>query len=424
MIEPVQRLSTWLAWLLGLAAITALMSVAATWAQDAPAPAVVGIQLADQGHRTRLVLEMTAVAPFRLEMPDIPAGTQPPARLVMVFAGAGWQTDVESPAAGLVLAIRRETTDGALRLILDLAAPVRVRSAFFLPAAGTLPTRFVLDLEPAGAGSAGMEPGVGPGPAAPSDSPATDPQTAAPALELPPVSGDPGLPLIVIDPGHGGADPGTTGRTGTLEKTLTLAMARRLRTALLETGRYRVMLTRDGDEFVSLRRRVRIARAAQADLFLSLHADSNPDRRLRGVSVYTLSERASDREAAALAARENRSDSLPGIALDPGDDATASILIDLTQRETRTESDALAGALLRRLGEDAVLLNHSHREAGLIVLKAPDVPSVLVELGHLSHREEERLLLSAEYQELLTTAMTAAIEDYFAWRRTVTGPPG
>jgi len=224
----------------------------------------------------------------------------------------------------------------------------------------------------------------------------------------------PRRPVIVLDPGHGGLDPGAIGATGVFEKDVTLAVARRLRDRLTATGRFAVVLTRDADIYLRLRERVQVARRAEADLFLSLHADSNPDPGLRGASVYTLSDRASDREAAQLAQRENRVDALIGVHMDPEDEVMASILIDLAQRRTRGDSNVMAELLVGQLGEQVSLLNNSHRQAGFAVLTAPDVPSVLVELGHLSNAEDERALVTREHQERLTAALAEAVSAFFA----------
>lgn len=243
----------------------------------------------------------------------------------------------------------------------------------------------------------------------------------APVPPIPPPNRPAALPVVAIDAGHGGFDPGATGIGGTFEKHITLSVARELAEALRDSGRYRVVLTRDSDLFLRLRERVRVAREERADIFLSLHADSNPDPRLHGVTVYTLSDQASDREAAMMAARENRVDALAGVEMDPEDDVMASILIDLAQRATRRESDALASFLVDHLGEVARLLNNTHRHAGFAVLTAPDVPSVLVELGHLSNAEDEQRLRSPDHRTRLVEALAEAVDAYFAWAETAGG---
>lgn len=219
-------------------------------------------------------------------------------------------------------------------------------------------------------------------------------------------------PLIMIDAGHGGDDPGALGLHKTYEKDVTLGYARQLQKALLATGRYRATLTRDDDRFIRLPDRVAIARKAKADMFISLHADSNPRAEARGLSIYTLSETASDDEAAALAEHENKADIIPGIDLNQTDADVASILIDLTQRETMNKSAVLADAVVESLHGKITRLAKTHRVAGFRVLKAPDMPSVLIELGFLSNPEDERLLLSPEYRDLVVSSVVKGIDRY------------
>lgn len=219
-------------------------------------------------------------------------------------------------------------------------------------------------------------------------------------------------PLIMIDAGHGGQDPGAIGLHGTREKDITLNYARALRDALQRSGRYRAALTREGDHFVMLPERVSIARKAKADIFISLHADSNPKPEARGLSIYTLSENASDDESAALAERENKADIIPGINLNGADADVASILIDLTQRETMNKSALLADAVVDGLQGKITKLSKTHRFAGFRVLKAPDIPSVLVELGFLSNETDERLLLSPDYREAVIASVVKGIDRF------------
>ncbi|MBX9726948.1 MAG: N-acetylmuramoyl-L-alanine amidase [Rickettsiales bacterium] len=221
-------------------------------------------------------------------------------------------------------------------------------------------------------------------------------------------------PLIVIDAGHGGQDPGAIGLHDTHEKDITLGYARHLRKALLATGRYRVALTRDDDRFILLPERVAIARKLKADIFISLHADSNPRPEARGFSIYTLSETASDDESAALAEQENKADIIPGIDLNKTDADVASILIDLTQRETMNKSAIFADAVVASLHGKITRLQKTHRYAGFRVLKAPDMPSVLIELGFLSNADDERLLLSPEYRDLVTSSIVKGIDRFRA----------
>jgi N-acetylmuramoyl-L-alanine amidase len=221
-------------------------------------------------------------------------------------------------------------------------------------------------------------------------------------------------PLIVIDAGHGGQDPGALGANDTHEKDVTLNYARALRDGLVATGRYRVKLTREDDRFIMLHDRVDIARKAKGDIFISLHADSNPRADARGLSIYTLSENASDDEAAALAERENKVDIIPGIDLNTADPDVASILIDLTQRETMNKSSIFAEAVVASLRANIRKLDKTHRYAGFRVLKAPDIPSVLVELGFLSNPHDERLLLTKEHRDLVVESIIKGIDRYRA----------
>lgn len=221
-------------------------------------------------------------------------------------------------------------------------------------------------------------------------------------------------PLIAIDAGHGGQDPGAIGLHGTHEKHVTLNYARALREALLRTGRYRVILTREDDRFIMLPERVAIARKMKADIFVSFHADSNPRPEARGLSIYTLSETASDDEAAALAEHENKADIIPGIDLNTTDADVASILIDLTQRETMNKSAVMADAIVKSLSGKITKLDKTHRFAGFRVLKAPDIPSTLIELGFLSNATDERLLLTPEYRDLVVNSVVKGIDRYRA----------
>lgn len=194
---------------------------------------------------------------------------------------------------------------------------------------------------------------------------------------------------IALDPGHGGVDPGAISPHGIKEKTVTLAMARELERQLKASGRYRVVLTRRRDVFVKLRERVARARRRQAELLLSIHADALPEAAIGGLSVYTLSTEASDRETAILASRENRDDFVPGIRISRQPPVIGAILLDLARRETDKRSLALARALVAQAGRDVRLLPKPHRSADFAVLSAPDIPSALVEIGCLSNPDEE-----------------------------------
>jgi N-acetylmuramoyl-L-alanine amidase len=206
------------------------------------------------------------------------------------------------------------------------------------------------------------------------------------------------LPLIVLDAGHGGVDPGAIGIAGTYEKDISLPVVKELARQLAATRRFQIRFTRQDDEFIPLSQRVARARAVDADLFISIHADALPDRAQRGASVYTLSEQASDREAAALAQR---------------DPEVISILIDLARRQTNNLSIQLAQDLVSELAHRVPMLTNSHRAAGFAVLKAPDIPSALVEIGCLSNREEERSLRVDSYQGKVAQGLVRSINEYF-----------
>ncbi len=223
-------------------------------------------------------------------------------------------------------------------------------------------------------------------------------------------------PVIVIDPGHGGIDPGTSGASGAVEKMVVLEYAQALRTRLQKSGHYQVVLTRDRDQFIMLRKRVEIARKAEGDIFISLHADSAPGA-ARGLSVYTVSEKASDDEAEKLAARENKADVLAGINLEGEREDVAGILISLAERDTKNRSATLADTLVTSLDDKVHLLPDSHRFAGFAVLKAPDIPSVLIEIGFLSHPQEEKLIKSKAYRDKVINGIASGVDDYFKKER-------
>ncbi len=222
--------------------------------------------------------------------------------------------------------------------------------------------------------------------------------------------------LIFIDPGHGGRDPGAQGIRGTQEKAVVMAIARELQRELLAGNRYRVLLTRTTDSFVALRERVARAQSAKADLFLSLHADSHDNPDVRGASVYTLSEEATDREAAALAARENRADAVvSGMKLSDKDDNVARTLVAMSQRGTVNDSRRLAETIVQSFSRNGVrLLPRTHRQAGFAVLTSPDIPAALVELGYLSNPQDEKLLTVRQHQIALARALRGSVDAHFA----------
>jgi N-acetylmuramoyl-L-alanine amidase len=295
---------------------------------------------------------------------------------------------------------------GGSRIVLDLVKPARVEKAFVVDSTESAPARLVLELV------------------------ATDRENflrkvaldqrfaheqAPPLREQPSASSD-ARPLIVLDPGHGGIDTGTKGPTGQMEKDIVLDFAKRLREKIESAGKYRALLTRSDDSFVPLAERVRFAREAGAALLISIHADSLPRREgdAQGATVYTLSETATDPAAARLAEQENRADVIAGVDLKEQPDDVADILIDLAQRETKTFSVQFAGKLIATLKQTARLHKEPIKSAGFRVLRAPDVPSVLVELGYVSNKDDLQSLSSDSWRDRTANAMAAAIDGFFS----------
>lgn len=229
-------------------------------------------------------------------------------------------------------------------------------------------------------------------------------------------------PVIVLDPGHGGVDPGAIGAGGIAEKTIVYAFAKRLKERLDRTGRYQVVMTRDEDTFISLGDRVRLARKLQASLFVSIHADTlSASPNVRGATVYTGSERATDRESEALAQKENQADAVAGAETPEEMEEVANILTDLTRRETRMFSQQVAKQVVSEIRPVMRLNKNPHRSAGFRVLKAPDVASILVELGYLSSAEDIALLQSDTWRDQSTGAIASAIDRYFSERTPIVG---
>ena len=221
---------------------------------------------------------------------------------------------------------------------------------------------------------------------------------------------------VIIDPGHGGKDSGAVGVFKNLEKNITLKVGILLKERFEKNTNYRVVLTRKKDIFLKLRSRTKIAKENNADIFISLHADYNRNIRARGISLYTLSERASDKEAAALARRENRSDLIDGIDLSDETSEVTSILLDLTKRDTLNQSSLLVKFLINAFKNDLNLLQRTHRSAGFAVLKSLNIPSVLLEMGYLSNKKDSRLLVTDEYQRKLADKIVSAVINYFNWQ--------
>jgi N-acetylmuramoyl-L-alanine amidase len=377
-----------------------LVAVAASHAATA-AVGVMKVRLGGDAQQTRVVMDLDQAATGKL----ISDGAD--GRVVLVLNGASAVNELQGAGQGLVKNWLVDQTSGGARLQMDLAAGTHVKRRFLLPPAdGIDHYRYVVDIAPDQV--RGATPHISP-PAATLAS-----TTAAVATKLrPQIVTARATPLtlkkvVVIDAGHGGHDPGAQGQLG-YEKDINLAAAKALKVRLERSGRYRVVLTRGSDVYVPLESRVRIAQRANADLFLSLHSDSGPERSLRGASVYTLSDKATGRSA-----RFVSGDDWFMKASLTGDRGVSDILLDLTQRATRNRSASFAQMLVSRIEGKAALLRRSQRDAGFMVLLAPDVPAVLLEMGFVSNAEDEAFLRDAGQRNRLMNAVGDAIDDYFA----------
>jgi len=329
-----------------------------------------------------------------------------PHRLVIDLPKTKFAIDPkELKARGLISNVRYgDINDKTSRLILEAKGPFAIDRLDILPNEGASTYRLVADLS--AASQKAFE-------AALAEQAQTTGSTAAtPKSErLGLRTGRDGQRFtVVIDPGHGGIDGGAEGPSGTVEKDITLTFANELRDKLKADGRYNVFMTREKDEFLRLDDRVRIAREHEADLFISIHADTIRLKGIRGATVYTVSEKASDAEAQALADRENLSDQLAGITVEEENHEVADILVDLIKRETHSFSMRFARSLVGELQTTVGLINNPHRFAGFKVLKAPDVPSVLLELGYLSNKKDEEQLKNAEWRGKAAASISKAIE--------------
>jgi N-acetylmuramoyl-L-alanine amidase len=346
-----------------------------------------------------------------------------PRRVALDVSGAGPGGSVEPD--GLVSGIREGARDGGARVVLDLTRPAVIAAGKFGHDGRvlTLQLKTVDDSDFARAAAAGKlrflppfnMPDNGLIPARYTVS--LPVPASSKTLSLPRVEGDADRPLVVIDAGHGGFDPGAISPTsGLKEKDVTLRIAKAIRDQLLASGRVRVALTREDDRFLVLQERYGIARKLKADLFISIHCDSVGSGDASGASVYTLSEIASDKEAAKLASRENKADIIGGVDLGSENADVSSILIDLTQRETMNASAAFARLLGREASPLMPLRPNFHKMASLMVLKAPDMPSILFETGYISNANDAAFLDSPEGRRRIATSVERAVEINFAKR--------
>ncbi|HEC14859.1 MAG TPA: N-acetylmuramoyl-L-alanine amidase [Rhodospirillales bacterium] len=409
--RPVRRVFGLLA--LGLAAVLYVAPPVLAAGQAV----VTDVRVGKRADTTRFVFEFDNEVTFRIfTLAD-------PYRVVLDFPEVGWRLPGK-PLPGRVGLLEKLRyglfKPGNSRVVLDVRGPARVADVFLLKPSGAYRYRLVLDLVETSRESflSGIRSGTG----GPVVSAVPEAGTVVSQVAFTPFNAPPRKPrprrrpkkrVVVIDPGHGGVDSGTVGVGGAYEKHITLSIARAIKDRLERTGGYRVVLTRDRDIFIRLRDRVAIARDAGADIFISIHADSIKNRSIRGLSIYTLSETASDREAGQLAEKENKADLIAGIDLSGETKEVTNILIDLAQRETMNQSARLAAFLVRGLKKEIRILRNGHRFAGFAVLKAPDVPSVLMETGFLSNSRDERALRSRDYRRKLAASIALAVGRYF-----------
>ncbi len=413
----------------GLAGVNA--PVAAEWFRwGAAVPSATAARLGGNDVRTRFVADLTVAVNFNAYV------IADPYRVVIDLQEVEFALPPETGKAGrgLVKAFRYGLIDeGRSRIVIDTHGPVLIEKAFIIEPENGEPARMVLDLLPTDEATFARLNRAKEKQAAlmePDDAQALPLDEEGVPQELPPLSAEPvpgagettddparkdGRFTIVIDPGHGGIDPGAIGKNGTAEKAIVLAFAKELKKRL-DHNRYDVVLTRSGDTFLSLKERVRIARKASADLFLALHADAVRGAAVRGATVYTLSDTASDSEAEELAHAENRADLIAGVDLAEENEEITGILIDLALRETKNHSLVFARTVVDSLRPVIGMTTRPVRSAGFRVLKAPDVPSALLELGYLSSSADEKLLNSPAWRAKAAAAVVKAIDNYFAAR--------
>ncbi len=367
----------------------------------AAGPEVKDLRIGIRENSTRFVIDLSQkVEPRIFGLPD-------PFRIVIDLPEVDFTLPAERLGArgGLVERLRYGLfRPGTSRLVLDLRNSAKVAKSFTLPPAGAKPWRLVIDLAPTD--RAGFMAAMRP----------TPPVASRAAVPIPPLRTEPvkrAIPVVVLDAGHGGVDPGAIGTSGVYEKDIVLAFAKEIKRQLEAGGRVKAILSRERDIFLPLRDRVQTARRADADLFLSLHVNSHKIGSIRGFSAYTLSEKASDAEAQALAAKENKADVIGGLNLGTYSDDVQNILIDFAQAKTNELSVRFArDIMVKEVAQSARLVKRPWRAAGFAVLKAPDVPSVLIELGYVTNRQEERQLRDSKYRRALSASIARSIIQY------------
>jgi N-acetylmuramoyl-L-alanine amidase len=401
-------------------------------------PVVSDVRLAGDDKQTRFVLDLDKTISFRaFPLAD-------PYRVVLDIPQVSFQLPAGAGTAGrgLIKAFRYGLVmPGGSRIVFDLNGPARIANSYVLEAANGQPPRLVLELEEVDRTtfvqslSPDNRPELRPAIATAKDTLVTDTVATietkaeaeaapkpAPALDKPAAPADL-RPVIVIDPGHGGVDNGTQSGNE-YEKTLVLGFGLALRDRIEKSGKYRIVMTRTDDTFIPLNDRVKIARNQSAALFVSIHADALPRREgdAQGATIYTLSDRASDAEAERLAEAENKADAIGGVNLTEEPTDVADILIDLAQRETRTFSNRFARLLMGDMKTTTRMHKHPLKSAGFRVLKAPDVPSVLIELGYVSNKDDLEHLVSENWRSRTVGSVAHAIDAFFAKRLAIAGP--
>ena len=374
-----------------------------------PLPIVMSARIGEHEDRTRLVIELSDpvnLRAFALANPD---------RVVIDMPEVSWRLGAPPRPSGMgpVKSYRYgQFRAGNSRMVIDLNSPVTVSDSLVIPPSAGFGYRVVIDLFPTSRPKFDAQAGW-PADLKKRESDAERLAALIAAQQSPPARAR-GKKVIVLDPGHGGLDSGTVGVNGLMEKDLALAEGLKLARELRQRG-YTVFMTRENDTFIPLRQRVAIGRADKADLFIALHADSNPDSSTTGTSIYTLNDGRSDREASALARRENQSDVIAGVDLSGDNNPVAPILINLAQRDTRNKSSEFATNALRNLGQVTDLLARSpHRSASLAVLVAPDVPAVLIELGYLSNAGDAGQMNTDSWRSKVAGAIADAVDAQFA----------
>lgn len=365
--------------------------------------------------KIRAVIDLNTMSDFRV------FALGDPYRLVIDLPSFNWKASpVTQPESVGVSHVRHGTLKkGISRIVLEMKNPITVKSAFMLPRSGTKSDRLVIDFSKTDTATFKDTKGEILGNLE-VDTPRTytriDNNTERTETKPKKKPKSRKKPLIIIDPGHGGKDPGAVGAGNRYEKHIVLALSKELKKQLEDSGKYRVMMTRTKDVYIRLHNRVKFARKHEADLFVSVHADSVSRKNVRGASVYTLSEKASDAQSAKLAARENRSDIIAGVDLEVEDQDVANILVDLAMRDTMNQSKFFANKIVKSMSKNGVrVLDHTHRSAGFAVLKAPDIPSILVEAGFMSNRKEASMLARSDYRRKIAGALVDGIDTYFEY---------